>query len=130
MKISKNKLRQIIREEYTRLKLRKMLNEAGYFDENYSSDGSRPIAYIRPTQSNHNCVVIQDGDRTIEFNELEAAEPNLCKHIFRRCHDYRERLRGNFGATSGPADIDRDLEGMVNDLCDRVLGKPCKIVFQ
>ena len=130
MKISRRQLRQIIREEYTRLKVRKMINEAGYFDEKYSSDGSQPIAYIRPTQSNHNCVVIQDGDRTIEFNELQAAEPNLCKHIYGRCYDYRARLQGKFGAAGGTADIDQDLEEMVKDLCNRVLGKPCRIVFQ
>tara|TARA_Y100000816_G_C25936179_1_gene488265 strand:- start:246 stop:776 length:531 start_codon:yes stop_codon:yes gene_type:complete len=40
MKISKNKLRQIIREEYTRLKVRNMLNEIRAYDP--PTDAYRP----------------------------------------------------------------------------------------
>lgn len=128
MKISKRQLRRIIREEYTRLKLRNKINEAGYFDEKYASGGSECIVYISPTSLQG--IFIVDGDKVHHADDLEAAEPNLMRHITGRMMDYRDRLQGKFGATTGTADIDKDLREMATDLCERVCGKPCRVEFK
>lgn len=130
MKISKRQLRQIIREEYTRLKLRKMINEGGYFDEKHDSSGSGCVAYVAPSAISSRRLSIVDGDKVMHLHDLEAAEPNLVRHIEARMMDYRDRLQGKFGATSGTEDIARDLEDFVSQLCQRVCGKPCRVVFK
>ena len=125
MKISKRQLRQIIREEYTRLIVRKMINEAGYFDEKYASDRSECVVYVGPTALPSRRLFIVDGDKVMYVDELKAAEPDLVRLIDERIMDYIKQTtsRNNLGTE----DIERDLEELGRELCQRVCGKPCRV---
>lgn len=127
MKISKRQLRQIIREEYARLKVRKMLNEGN----------GECVAYIQTDEIGQqmNYITIVDGEKEIHVHELERMEPNLCRHIRHAIGDYADQAKGRGGArrnadgTPYTAHRMEDLEEKVSDLCNRVCGKPCRIVF-